>query len=157
MPSGRHEIEERIVLRRRGLVDRGEHALVLLRPGDREHVGELGRDLLRLRAHAAGDDHLAVLGQRLADGVERFRLGAVEEPAGVDDDEVGAFVLAAELIALGAQLGDDALGIDQRLGAAERDEAHRWRRLRRGFLRPGLLRRSFGAGFCLDLGCSHRR
>ena len=56
--------------------------------------GILVGDLLRLRAHAAGDDDLAVLGQRLADGVERFRLRAVEEAAGVDDDEVGALVLA---------------------------------------------------------------
>ena len=62
--------------------------------------------------------------ERLADGVERFRLGAVEEAAGVDDDEIGAGVLARKLIALGAQPRDDALAIDQRLRAAERDEAH---------------------------------
>ena len=60
----------------------------------------------------------------VADGVERFRLRAVEKAAGVDDDEVGAVVLARELIALRAQPRDDALGIDQRLRAAERDEAH---------------------------------
>ena len=52
-------------------------------------------DLLGLGAHAAGDDDLAVLRQRLADGVERFRLGAVEKAAGVDDHQVGALVLAA--------------------------------------------------------------
>ncbi len=81
-------------------------------------------DRLGLGAHAAGDDDLAVLRQRLADRRERFRLRAVEEPAGVDDGEVGAVVLAGELVALRAQPRDDALGIDQRLGAAERDEAH---------------------------------
>ena len=59
----------------------------------------------------------------VADGVERFRLRAVEEAAGVDDHEVGALVLARELVALRAQPRDDALGIDQRLRAAERDEA----------------------------------
>ena len=48
---------------------------------------------------------------RLADGAERFLLGAVEEAAGVDDDDVGAVVLARQLITLGAQPGDDALGI----------------------------------------------
>ena len=76
-------------------VHRLEHALVLLRAGDREHVREALGDLLGLGAHAAGDDHLAVLGERVADRVERFRLRAVEEAAGVDDDEVGALVLRA--------------------------------------------------------------
>src|ERR1700745_3990649 len=51
------------------------------------------------------------------------RQGAVEDPAGVHDDEVRALMLARELIALGAQARDDALGIDQRLGAAERYKA----------------------------------
>ena len=55
---------------------------------------------------------------------EQLRLRAVEKAAGVDDGEVGALVLARELIALRAQPRDDALGIDQRLGAAERDEGN---------------------------------
>ncbi len=50
-------------------------------------------------------------------------LGAVEETAGVDDDDVGAVMLARQLIALGAQPGDDALGIHQRLGAPKRNKA----------------------------------
>ena len=128
----RHQIEERIVLRRRRAMHGVEHALVLLRAGDRRaRWGMCGGDLLRLGAHAAGDDDLAVFRQRLADGGERFRLGAVEKAAGVDDDEVGAGVLARQLIALGAQARDDALAIDQRLRAAERDEAH----FRRAFYR----------------------
>ena len=80
-------------------------------------IGRL--DLLGLGAHAAGDDHLAVLGHRLADGAERFLLGAVEEAAGVDDDDVGTVMLTRQLIPLGAQPRNDALGIHQRLGAAE--------------------------------------
>ena len=100
-----------------------DHALVLLRAGDREHAGIAPRDLFGLGAHAAGDDHLAVLRQRLADGIERFRLCRIEESAGIDDREVGALVRARELVALRAQARDDALAIDQRLGAAERDEA----------------------------------
>ena len=56
--------------------------------------------------------------------VERLRLGAVEKAAGVDDDEVRAGVLARQLITLRAQPRDDALAVDQRLRAAERDEAH---------------------------------
>ena len=92
------------------------------------------RDAFRLRAHAAGDDHLAVGGERLADGGKRLLLGAVEEAAGIHHHEVGAFVLARELIALGPQARDDALGVHQRLGAAERHEAdfRRRRRIGRG-------------------------
>ena len=100
-----------------------EHALILLRAGDRQHAG-IGRlDLLGLGAHAAGDDDLAVFGHGLADGAERFLLGAVEEAAGVDDDEVGAVMLARQLIAFGAQPRDDALGIHQRLGASQGNKA----------------------------------
>ena len=71
--------------RRRGAMHGLDHALVLLRAGDGEHAGIALGDLLGLGAHAAGDDDLAVLGQRLADRRERFRLRAVEKAAGVDD------------------------------------------------------------------------
>ena len=118
---GRHQVDERVVRRRRRAMHRLDHALVLLRAGDGEHVGEFRGDLLRLRAHAAGDHHLAVLGHRRADGLERLRLRGIEEAAGVDDDEVGARMLARDLVALRAQRREDALGIDQRLRAAERD------------------------------------
>ena len=40
---GRHQIEERIVLRRRGAVHGVEHALVLLRAGDGQHVRDTCR------------------------------------------------------------------------------------------------------------------
>ena len=68
-----------------------------------------------------------------ADRGERFRLGAVEEAAGVDDDRVGAGVAARELVALGAQPREDALAVDERLRAAERDEGN----ARRGALLQG--------------------
>ena len=95
-------------------------------------VRECVADRLGLRAHAAGDDDAAVLVHRRADRGERFGLGAVEEAAGVDDDGVGAGVAARELVALGAELGQDPLAVDQRLRAAERNEgnARRGRALR---------------------------
>src|SRR4051794_35832014 len=102
---------------------RRDDAFVLLRAGDGEHLREAVRNRLGLGPHAAGDDHLAVLGQGLANGPKRLLLGAVEKPAGVDDDEISAVVLARELVALGAQARNDALGIDQRFRAAERDKA----------------------------------
>ena len=118
----RHQVGEGIVRRRYGLVHGGDDALVLLRTGDGQHVREALLDLLGLGPHAAGDDHPAVLRHGRADRVERFSLGAVEEAAGVDDDDVGAVMPARDLVALRPQMGEDALGVDQRLGAAEADE-----------------------------------
>ena len=85
-----------------------------------------------LGAEAAGDDHLAVLGERFADRVERLGDRGVDEAAGVDDDEVGAVVGRRDVVALGAQLGEDLLGVDERLRAAERNEADARRRLLAG-------------------------
>ena len=112
----------RVMRRRRGPMDGGQDALVLLRAGYREHVRIGGGDLFRLRAHAAGDHDLAVFGERRADRGERLRLRAVEKTAGVDNREVGIGVFTGELVTLRTQPRDDALGIDQRFRAAERDE-----------------------------------
>ncbi len=108
--------------RRRGTVHRLDHVLVLLRAGHRQHVRVRGPDFFRLGPQTAGDDDFAVLGKGRADGGKRLRLRAVEEAAGVDDGEVRLGVLARKLVALGPQPRDNALGIDQRLGAAERHE-----------------------------------
>ena len=50
-------------------------------------------------------------------------LARIEEAAGVDQHDVGAGIIGRHRIAVGAQLGQDPLGIDQRLRAAERDHA----------------------------------
>jgi len=65
-----------------------------------------------LRPEAAGDDDLAVLLQRLADGAQGLLDRGVDEAAGVDDDEVGAGVVRRRGVALGAQLREDAFRID---------------------------------------------
>ena len=109
--------------RRRGLVHRVDDRLILLRPGDREHVREARADDVGLIAHAAGHDHAAVLGDGLADRLEAFLLGRIEEAAGVDQHDVGAGIVGRHLIAVCAQLGEDAFAVDQRLGAAERNHA----------------------------------
>jgi hypothetical protein len=77
----------------------------------------LGDDTL-LRAEAAGHHHFAVLGERFADRVERFLYCGIDEAAGVDDDEVSVVVAWRGGIALGAQLREDALRIDEGLGTA---------------------------------------
>jgi hypothetical protein len=58
-----------------------------------------------------------------ADGLKAFVARAVEETAGVDEDEIGALVVGGDLVALGAQARDDALAVDQRLGAAKGNDA----------------------------------
>jgi hypothetical protein len=94
------------------------HTGRIVRAGNREHRWMRLPDDLLLDAQAAGHDDLAVLRQRLADRVERFRDRGVDEAAGVDDDEVGAGVIGRGGVALGAQLREDALGVDESLGTA---------------------------------------
>jgi hypothetical protein len=65
-----------------------------------------------LRAETPRDDHLAVLGERLADRAERLLDRRVDEAAGVDDDEVRAGVAGRGRVALRAQAREDLLGID---------------------------------------------
>jgi hypothetical protein len=79
---------------------------------------------LLLNTQASGHHDLAVLGERLADRVERLLDRGVDEAAGVDDDEVGAGIARRGRVAFGAQLREDALGVDQSLGTAERNEAY---------------------------------
>src|SRR3546814_7559625 len=67
-------------------------------------------------------DLLAVLGHRLADRVQRLGHRRIDEAAGVHHHHVGVVVAGRQLVAFDPQLGEDALGIDQRLGAAEADE-----------------------------------
>ncbi len=104
-------------------MDRADHLLILGGAGDREHLGEAGADQLGLLAHAAGDDHPPVLGDRLADHGEALLLRRIEEAAGIDQHHVRAGIIGRHGIAVAPQLGEDALGIDQRLRAAERDHA----------------------------------
>jgi hypothetical protein len=88
------------------------------------HLGDdvVARGVL-LGAQAAGDDHLAVFGQRFTDGVERLLHGGVDEATGIDDHEVRTVVRVGGLVAFSAQLGQDLLRIDQRFRAAKRDKA----------------------------------
>jgi len=71
---------------------RGHHLLVALRPGNLENLRVPIEDLLWLRTQAPGHDDLAVLGERLADGVQGFVHGRIDEAAGIDDHEIGLAV-----------------------------------------------------------------
>jgi hypothetical protein len=104
-------------------VDRVQHGVVLVRAGDGQDLRVDAADGFVIGAEAAGDDDLAVSGDGLADSFQGLGAGAHEEAAGVHDHRVGGLVGRGDLVSLGAQAGDDPLGVDQRLGAAEADEA----------------------------------
>ena len=74
-----------------------------------------GSDDILFDAQAPRHHDLAIFGERLADRLQGFLDRGVDEAAGVDDDEVGAGVILGGFVALGAQLREDALGVDQRL------------------------------------------
>src|SRR2546427_280386 len=78
----------------------------------------------RLGTQAARDDDLAVLGQRLANGVQALAHGVIDEAAGVDDHQVSALEGLGGLVALGAELGKDEFGVRECLWAPEGHEAH---------------------------------
>ncbi len=129
MPCGGDQIDEWVVRLGQVQVHRVHHLLRGVRPGHGQHLGVnlahqvAGTVVARLRAQAAGDDDPPVLGQRLADRIQALLDRLVDEAAGVDDHQVGAGKALARGVALGAELGEDQLGIGQGLGAAQRYEA----------------------------------
>ena len=151
------QVDERIGAGRHGGVDRVEDLFVLVRACHGQDLGVVFADVVGLGAQAAGDDDLAVFLQGFADGVEAFRLGAVEKPAGVDDHRIAHRVIGRDCVAFGAQARENAFAIDQRFGAAKADHADG--RLAVTF---GLVKRARGArsgrregGFCVmrvDIG-----
>ncbi len=123
-PAVRHQIEERVGRHRCGVMDGADDFFILMRTCHRQHIGKAGTDRLGLLAHAAGDDDAAILRDGFADGIQAFFLGGIEKAAGVDQHDVGARIIGRHGIAVGAELGQDTLTVDQVLGTAERHHAH---------------------------------
>jgi hypothetical protein len=119
----RHQVDERIVLRRQVLVHGAQHVFIRVRSRHLEHLGMPLEDSFGPRAQAAGDDDLAVLFERFADRLERFVDGGVDEPAGVHHDHIRGVVRGRHLVTLGTQLRDDAFGIHECLRASETHES----------------------------------
>jgi hypothetical protein len=125
-PLRRQQVDERIMRSRQVRVN-GVHDLARgVWPGDRQHSGmrRAHKRAALLGSKAAGDDDLAVLGQRFANGRERFLDRGIDETAGVDDDQIGALVGRRDGISLGFEPGKNLFGVDQSLRASQRDESH---------------------------------
>ena len=99
-------------------------------------LGDVSLDLVPVALHkTAGDDKLLraaavcdLVFNHLEDGVDRLLLGGVDERAGVDHEDLGVFGARRELSAAAMQQAHHDLGVDEVLGAAERDKTN---------LRPG--------------------
>ena len=118
----RNQIDKRIVRPGQVRVHGLHYAVGIVWAGDRQHGGMRVFYDVAFGPQAAGDDDLAVLGERFADRVQRFLDRGVDEAASVDDDEVGAGVVGRGEVALGPQLGEDALRVYKCLGTAEGNE-----------------------------------
>ena len=121
----RHQTGEGIVWLRQMLMHMLKHFVGGMRAGDRQHLGMRAAHQILLGTQAAGNNHLAVLGQRLADRVKRLFNRRIDKAAGIDDDQIGTLVGRRNQIALRTQLGQNLLRIDQRLGTAQADKTYR--------------------------------
>ena len=79
----------------------------------------------------AGDDDalrlaaiLLLMLHHLEDGIDGLLLGGIDEAAGVDDDNLGVFSARRQLGSVVVQHAHHHLGVDEILGAAERDEPY---------------------------------
>ena len=144
MPCARHQVDEGIVRLGQVQVHRVHHLLRGMRAGHGQHLRvhlahQVAAVVARLGAQAAGDDDLAVLGQRLADRVQAFLHRVVDEAAGVDDHQVGAGVALAGRVALGARAASGSARNRSAPSGSRAKRSRSWgrgRRRRRKGLKP---------------------
>ena len=106
-------------------------ALELAGADDGVDLRDVGADLVAIALdQAAGDDEAAgaatvgdLVLHHLEDGVDALLLGGVDERAGVDYQDLSVLGLLCELGAVVMKQAHHDLGVDEVLGAAERDEA----------------------------------
>ncbi len=95
---------------------------------DLVHLGELiEQDISLPLGQAAGDDDpfdlpCPLTAQQFLDDAARFLPGRIDEPAGIDDDQVGLLILGHKHEPVLRQQPEHPLGVDKILGAAEADE-----------------------------------
>ncbi|MCY1453136.1 hypothetical protein D9M71_701070 [compost metagenome] len=129
----RHQVDQRVVIElgRYHFMHGIDHLLVLLRAGYGQYAGVYVADGVFFDAHAACDDDLAVFGDGFTDHFQGFGLGGVDKATGIDHHDIGILVGGHDFVAFHAQLGEDALGVDQGFGATQGNEANLWNRRRR--------------------------
>ena len=113
----RHQVDERRMRFRQVHMHRVHHFAQCVRAGNGQHLGvHLQDDVVAsrvfFRAQTAGHDDLAVLMQRLADGVERFLYRSIDKAAGIDDHQIGAVIRFGGVVTFGTQLSKNLLGVD---------------------------------------------
>ena len=130
--SLRQDVERRIGLRMAAWRQTGgsQNRFQLPGPDDRVDLWNVLLDLIAIALNqASGDDDPArfaacLVLHHLEDGVDRLLFGGIDEAAGVDDDNFRVFRVGGQLGTVVVQQTHHHFGVDQVLGAAERDEAH---------------------------------
>ena len=127
--AGGNEFVPGIVRARKVPFDHGDHFVDAVGTRDAEDLrhavqNEVAAVGFLAAAETAADDDAAVFLKGFGDRLKTLFDGFVDEPAGVDDHEVGVVVAAPDAVAAGAQFGDDPFRVDERLGAAERNETY---------------------------------
>ena len=94
--GGWHQVNKRVVWFGQVQVHRIHHLLGRVWTGDRQHTGvymahQITAPLIFARPQTAGDNHLAMGRQSLANRVQAFLDRIVNEAAGVDDHQIRAF------------------------------------------------------------------
>ena len=108
---GRDQAGVGIMLRWQVCVYGLHHFLCRMRSGHRQYLWELFRDGVAFCPQATSDDDFTVFPHGLADGLQRFLNSRVNKATGINDHQVCLLVIGADVIAFGAQLGDDLFRI----------------------------------------------
>jgi hypothetical protein len=123
-PLRGQQADERLMGPRQMAMNRLHHLLIGMRASHRQHLRARIPHQGGAGAETAGHYDPPVLAQGLTDRLQRLLDSRFDEAAGIDNDEVGAVVSGRDRVSLRTQLGEDALGVDCRLGTAEAHEAH---------------------------------
>ena len=78
-----------------------------MRTGNRQHARMRVADNISLCPKTTGNNNLAILGQCLANRVQRFFNGGIDKAAGIDDHQIGTFIRRRNQVTLGTQSGKD--------------------------------------------------
>ena len=124
-----HQIGERIVRFRQMQMHRVQHLIACVRAGHRQYfrmqgLHQIAAVRIRTRTETAGHHYLTVFVQRFANRVERLLHRAVDKTAGVDHHQIRPLIRRRNFVALNFELGQNILGVHQRLRTTQRHKTH---------------------------------